>query len=651
MFVHHTLLALAVVALGAAAVRVASLAAPAGLERVTAAAPLMVAVAVIEALGLGLVGLGADPWALTIAALVTWVTALAALPAPVLPLGRELIETWRTVTPRERLALGMLAGVVGAIAATMAHRAFLGIDGVLYHLTEVVAWVHNGHPGSLVPVLHGFPVENYPLTSEVAVGWAMSISRSFVPVALWQTFLYVLLPVAGWVGLRSMRVSVSTRWLAVSALALSPLAVAELAGPNTDLPATTWLVVCASLCAASLRRPALLAPAVVAAGLSVGTKATTLPLVGIVLLTALWVHRGRLSSLALPLGLAVLAAIGAGGPWYIRNFIEHGSPLWPFVSTPWGDSTPASFDKLQHSLLERPSATLDGRVHLYVEAVGGGCILLVGALVAPLVRRARSVIAAAGVTGVALLLWAQAPITGIADDRRIAFYSLTTTRYLLPVVAVAMLTVALIARDRGDGTSARRRRLVANVILAAALLMDVALLRHVNPYVRPSMWVVLGAGAAGGLLAVALGRLHVPALPTLPLRLGAAALVLVAATVLRVPASGFAERHGNAPIFDAGIVRLFTGHPGLSRGRTIAMGPVVVSALSGDELRTPVELLPASESCASVRLRLSVGQIIVLKDPRLEELLTGERYQIARCLEQVTPAYRRGGWSVYTEGF
>ena len=29
--------------------------------------------------------------------------------------------------------------------------------------------------------------------------------------------------------------------------------------------------------------------------------------------------------------VAVLAAFVVGGIWYLRNFVDHGSPLWPFV--------------------------------------------------------------------------------------------------------------------------------------------------------------------------------------------------------------------------------------------------------------------------------------------------------------------------------
>jgi hypothetical protein len=56
----HALLGLSVVALSGAALRLASLTGARGLDRVLAAAPLAAAAAVLEALLLGLAGLGAS---------------------------------------------------------------------------------------------------------------------------------------------------------------------------------------------------------------------------------------------------------------------------------------------------------------------------------------------------------------------------------------------------------------------------------------------------------------------------------------------------------------------------------------------------------------------------------------------------------------
>jgi hypothetical protein len=61
--VHHLLLAAGVAALGGAALRIASQWAPRGLERVVAAAPVAVSLAVLWSLVLGLAGTSGGPLA------------------------------------------------------------------------------------------------------------------------------------------------------------------------------------------------------------------------------------------------------------------------------------------------------------------------------------------------------------------------------------------------------------------------------------------------------------------------------------------------------------------------------------------------------------------------------------------------------------
>ena len=81
-FVHQALLAVSVVALADGGFRLASLAATGGLERVVATATLAAAAATLEALLLGLIGLGTEPLALAPAAAVTWLAAWRLLPSP-----------------------------------------------------------------------------------------------------------------------------------------------------------------------------------------------------------------------------------------------------------------------------------------------------------------------------------------------------------------------------------------------------------------------------------------------------------------------------------------------------------------------------------------------------------------------------------------
>ncbi|HVE69520.1 MAG TPA: hypothetical protein VNB64_13165, partial [Solirubrobacteraceae bacterium] len=273
--VHHALLGAAVAALFGAGSRVAARATAVPLERAVSAVVLAAAAAVTQALALGLVGLGTDPIALGLAAGATWVLARWRLPEPP---GRGLstaaLERWRELGPAERAALGAAAGALGAWGVWALHRPAIGLDGVVYHLTEIVGWVHSGRPGEIQRITYEYPVGNYPVTNEVLLAWATGLARSFVPGALSTLAALGLALTAGWMGLRALGVARVAAALALAAVVTLPLTVQQLGGPNTDLPALAWLVTAGALCACAARRPALLAVALVAAALAVGTKTT-----------------------------------------------------------------------------------------------------------------------------------------------------------------------------------------------------------------------------------------------------------------------------------------------------------------------------------------------------------------------------------------
>jgi hypothetical protein len=318
---HQLLLGVAVVALGGAALRVGAMAGSRGLERVLVAAPVGVAVAVVEALGLGLVGWGGSPVALVGAALATWLVARLVCPRPLASVRRDSIGWWRGRSRGERLAAGAVCGLGLAYVAFLLRYPEVGYDGVVYHLPEVVGWVQSGHPGSELTLIEGLPVGSYPLTGEVAIAWGTAISRSFVVAGVFGPLTLVLLLVSGWHGLRLVR---APRWaasLALAALATCPLVLQQLTGPNTDLPALAWLATAGALCAGAVvrRRAVLLAPALVAAALAVGTKTTVAPLALILLAATAWTLRRSLRPVLGPLLGGLALGLAAGGVWYLRR--------------------------------------------------------------------------------------------------------------------------------------------------------------------------------------------------------------------------------------------------------------------------------------------------------------------------------------------
>ncbi|MEA2355868.1 MAG: hypothetical protein QOD61_1997, partial [Solirubrobacteraceae bacterium] len=438
--VHSVLFLAAVLALGAGASRVAAPAAPRGLERALAAAVLAAAAAVLESLGLGLVGLGTDPVALALAAGLAWAAARRWAPAP--PgsgLARQGLDFLAAASPPVRAALGALGGLLAGLVSFDLQHPFVGLDGMAYHLPEIVSWVHTGHPGAVVTSIPGVPTGAYPLTNEVLLGWGMSLTRSFTPVALWSAATVGLLLAAGWLGLRRLEVPRPVAALALAAVLVAPDLAFELNTPMNDAITLAWLVACAALTLAAVPdRPGLYAVAVLAGALSVGTKTTAAPLVALVLVLGALRIRAWAGWALIAAGLAGLVV---GGTWYLRNLVVHGSPFWPLVPGPFGDPVPASLVPADVRFIARPLATLDGRLDAYARIVAGNLLLLAGGISAAALARTRRVAAASAVTALSLLLWTDAPFTGLGRDPA-GDLSLATTRYLLPGVACGALALA-----------------------------------------------------------------------------------------------------------------------------------------------------------------------------------------------------------------
>ena len=627
----HVLLGLAVAGVVGAGGRLAARCADRGLLRTLATAVFACAIAALHALALGLAGLGGSAIALALAAAATWAAAAMLLPAPDPAPREELAAWWAGASPRTRMAFGALAVAAVGWAAWQLRYPAVGIDGLVYHLALPAEWVHDGSPGAVIQVISEVPFGNYPLTNELLLGWTLAISRSWVVASLSTPAAALLLGLATWVGLRAIGIARAPAGLAVAALLALPIVVAQLGGPVNDVTVVAWLAACGALCAASLDgRPALLAPALVAAGLAFGTKTTPALLLAILLAATGWHHRAALPALARPLALAGAAALAVGGVWAIRNLIEHGSPLWPFVATSFGDPLPPRLDEVNDRFLDHPGRMLEGRVDDYLLLLSGGGVLLVGAIVLPLVRRSRAALAAGGVTLLAILAWMTAPYTGITESTELA---IGAARYLLPAIVAATLAVCLAGRG-----GARALRLAAAGTLALAAGLSVLRVSSFGFPVRPSAGTLIGLlalGAVGGRL---LGRLT---LPTSPWIAPAAAVVVGAALALAAP--GYVDRHADVRLVDEGLMRALAAQPGFEDGDgDVAMGPATVALAGGDRLRHRVPLIGEGESCEAVRARRRQGWVVLQLEPP-----TDSYRRLAACLGGARPAWRDGFYELY----
>ena len=544
------------------------------------------------------------------AAVAVWAAARLALPKP-----------WavRGIRPRlpapERLALGAAIGAGLVWAAWVLRHPGLGTDPLTYHLPASIGWVQNGDAGAVRQVVYEFPVGNYPLVDETLVSWLLAAGRSFGPALLWAPAMAALTAVAGVTGLRRAGAGAASAALGVAAILFIPIWSALWIGPHTDLGALAWLACAATLAAAARERRALLVSALLAAGLAVGTKTTTAPL--LLALSLLVVRR------PLPARGPLLAAAGAaavlGGLWYVRNLVEHGSPLWPFLATPWGDPIPEILRGIDVSFLDRLGPSLDGRLDQYAQLLGGAPLLLLAAPLAALATRRRPVVIAAAVTVLAALVWSRAPFTGRAPDP-VVDLSLTTVRYLVPALSAAVVTLCLAGGRLWTGVLA--------VSAAVSLYKAVDLgFPDVPAAATLAMGLVLGMAAA-----------RVP--PRLLAVGGAAAL----AAALLYGGHGFAARHAlNPRLPSSPMIAWLASQPGFAGSKDpVASAPQVFGALAGDRLQHDIGLIGRTEPCARVRARR--GWIVIGTPPfsRLRAPFTAEN-----CLSSETPAYQDPLFRVY----
>jgi hypothetical protein len=669
---HHVLLALSVLALGAAGSRAAAALGAAGLVRIVAAAPIAATAAALCSLALGLlVELGADPIALALAAGALWLAARGALPEPRRPLSAELAAEWERLPTPSRLLLGAFAGIVLALTVWLLRNPALVGDGLGYHSPIVATWVTGGDPPALHEVAQDAPIEAYPLTTELLATWAAGIGRSFVTISLWNPLMVALLVVAGWSGLRSLRVGRAAAAVAVAAVATSPLLVSQLNTFTTDLSALAWLVCCGALCAASLRAPGLLVCAVLAAGLAIGTKTTAAPLAAVCVIAATVALRGRIRPLAAPLAAALVAAGIVGGLWYLRNLIDHGSPFWPFLAAPWGDDVPVLFSLSDDRLLWDPSSA-DGRLDEYWRAVYGGLVLVGGGLIAWLLDRSRRVIAASAATAFALVVWANAPFTAFPPDAVFDTLQAGAVRYLLPGIAAGTLALALATTGAGAG----RRIAAASLAIAVAVnLVGDARLGFVTDFesaaalavdpVLPSIAVPLLGAAAGIAAAALIGWLGSRPRPSWlgserARAAGWIAGAVIVGALLAVPASGYVKRStGLAPTPPAAAWLL--SQPGFPDGdEAVTIQGRMFGTLAGDEFEHPLRLVGTPPDCATLARAAEDGWVILHTTAVPTELspeaqgfiehanqIRESELAAAECLDGAEPAYEDPEFKIY----
>ncbi len=410
-------------------------------------------------------------------------------------------------------------------------------------------------------------------------------------------------------------------------------------GALTDPVSLAWLVTCAALCAAARSRPVLLAPALVAAALAVGTKTTTGPLLVILLAATVWMHRARLRSMWRPLAAAAAARRGLRGRVVPAQPVRARLAAVAVRRDALGHPAAARDGGGQRQLRREPARDdRGGRATSTSRGSSAGSCSW-PALAAPLLARGRRAVWIASAAAiVSVLLWAQAPFTGVPPWRCASPRACSPPRATWP---------PRWRGDRGPRAGGQRgdwRARVAQLLLAAGLAIELVQAFRLDFPEMPSPLTPL-AGAAAGAAAIRgrrriSRRVDTPAWRVPPPALVAA--VLVAGALLAMPASGYVARHAAAGSSAAGLVEWMARQPADSAG--VVGAPGVIGPLAGDRLRRRLEPIPPGTGCRTLRALRRTRYVVLSPGGGAD----ADVRSLVRCLSR--PDYRDAVFEAWAPG-
>lgn len=353
------------------------------------------------------------------------------------------------------LALALLASAIGAL--TPPHH----FDALAYHLTAPARFLQTGWLAPLPDVPYG----NLPLTVELLYGVGLAFGSDAFAHLLHLSF-GLLTALALW-ALARRAFDRATAWLAVALFLGTPLVTVWARVANVDLPLACFLLLAVlavvragGLSGAEARRWAILAG--VWCGLALGTKYQALfavPLLAVLLgVDAARARRGwRETAVCLAVFCGPLLLIAA--PWYLKNWLLLGNPLWPlFVGGQGFDRLAMDLtDYFSRGMVISPRTAL-GYALLPLRAYTRGSIEAPLTILNPLYL----------LLPLLLLLPARRAVlyplvlsVGIAVGWALGFQEL---RYLLPICAPLSLAAAVVLR------AGLRRPVLRRAVLPALYL-------------------------------------------------------------------------------------------------------------------------------------------------------------------------------------
>ena len=273
---------------------------------------------------LGLLG----PWSMTLTAAALsaalWWAAGRGDPLP----RRDPID------PAERRAWAVCGAFLIGMLAVVIHGQWLlppmANDPLTYHLPAAVRWLQTGYL-DVYPTWFFNPANAYsPLAGSTFLAWLLAPMGNDLAARFGQAPAALMLFLAVGQVAKNLGAGPAAAVVALAAALCRPvMGEATLAKDDLFL-AAFFAAAAAGLSRERLRDPAAPWRIGVAVGLMLAVKFTALLALPVLLLAldAPWRAGWRLKKWAVALGVAGLLAV----PWYLRNLLAHGNPVFP-VST------------------------------------------------------------------------------------------------------------------------------------------------------------------------------------------------------------------------------------------------------------------------------------------------------------------------------
>src|SRR5271154_9564 len=246
-----------------------------------------------------------------------------------------LREHWFPMKWRPRISRSQLipAAIVAAVLAITALGGLAepvgdwGDDGVVYHLLGPKVWLRNGLVRPVPDNCH----TSFPAASELAFSALMEFGGQRAPgfSAVWTIGLFLML--AGSLALRC-GAHESGAWWAAALIATMPAVYEGGHSAFVDVIYAMFVLAAARI-GFDAERPRHFAAVGVLCGLAMATKYTGLVAAPVILIVALWPGRSaiafRFSDTMRKFCIAAGVALAMASPFYLRNWIILGSPIYP----------------------------------------------------------------------------------------------------------------------------------------------------------------------------------------------------------------------------------------------------------------------------------------------------------------------------------